>query len=75
MVRDQKTAPCLLLHRQGAVRSSDIWQIIMDDLREKPVSIVGCFAACSETAFSLGFLGCRPNLLRGTAPEPRKGQW
>ena len=38
-----------------------------------PVSIVGCCAACSETAFLFELLGCRPNLLRGAAPEPRKG--
>ena len=31
------------------------------------------FAACSETTFFLEYLGCRPNLLRGASPEPRKG--
>ena len=34
-----------------------------------PVSIVGCFAACSETTFFAGILGCRPNLPEGFHPS------
>ena len=41
--------------------------------RLNSVSIVGCFASCSETASffeNKGSLGCRPNLLGDFIPKP-----
>ena len=39
-----------------------------------PVSIVGCFAACSETAFSSTVMGCRPGKRNSRASAPFRFQ-
>ena len=42
-------------------------------LRIKPVSIVGCFAACSETAFLPEVMGLPPHTLLGALPQTPPG--